>query len=120
VSILIMQTFKKAVRFCFAYMFLAALSIFAPLLGMLENLQPLIGTTYGKEYQIFEIFGLTATAVVVAVAGWHLRCKPFSWTEVLPVLLPTGGSLFWLFFLSEYSVGSTAEKCGHLHHLLRS
>jgi hypothetical protein len=65
---------------------------------------PFVGETWGKDAQLFEFFGFSATAALLAVAVARARClRQASPQELLQALLPLAVGLYWAGAFSEFS-----------------
>jgi hypothetical protein len=73
---------------------------------------PIIAFTYRRTHQLFELFGLIVTLVILGWAGRELRHRDTrSLEQVLPVILPALTSLHALFLYTEYYYKSGDYGC---------
>jgi alpha-1,2-mannosyltransferase len=81
---------------------LGVCSVIAPI-GLWLTDSKLIGSTYGKDCQLFELFGLTAGAALIALAIWELmRTEGERFEARLVAVLPLALALYWVGFVSEF------------------
>jgi hypothetical protein len=89
----------------FAYAVLAGLAVAgSPLLASLD-LPVLSVTTYGRRYQVFELFGFCQSVVLIAIGYFEIRrCPVTSFHQACLAVVPILVSFFYLTMIVEYSL----------------